>query len=295
MLNDEIPGGCLESEDVRDFSAEHILGSEDGNLPEQVRMWTEAENQGNTVMCTCYSAYHVDTILNEIEHGKDVEPNPDRGWELQKKFGTYSKNGDYVRTALRSITENGLHTRNGHIYPVKGFAQASRFELDRWLARGFPIVTSANVTKTNFKKAKHEGVWGGNDGSRVSGHAFAIIGYDKDYYIALNSYGKTWGKYEDGTFNIRRSDITQLGTCYIIYDAKDLEYIFRDVTEESPLAEDIKWAAENGLFKGHGPDDADNVDKLFLPDKPITRAESAVVMHRLYNLIMSKVFRDGQY
>lgn len=274
-MNDTQPSGALDRPDFRDYIAEQILGKDDIPLPEQVRLDLKEGDQGKSVMCTCFSAYHAAQIANEMEHKEVLDPLFDKGWELQGKLGTRTSNGDYVQTALKSIVKNGLITSDG-VYKIDGYARIEKSEINYWLAKGFAIVTSGPVTKTNFKKAKYEGVWTGLDGERVGGHAFVLTGYKPFYKIASNSYGDTWGKFNDGTFLIKNEDVEDLGTCYILYDHKDLKYIFKDVTEDSPFAEAIKSLKDKGIMNGYG-------DGTFLPNNPVTRAELAQV---IYNSIL---------
>ena len=85
-----------------------------------------------------------------------------------------------------------------------------------------------NISISNTLLSLPEGVWTGLDGERVGGHAFVLTGYKPFYKIASNSYGDTWGKFNDGTFLIKNEDVEDLGTCYILYDHKDLKYIFKE-------------------------------------------------------------------
>lgn len=276
MQNDELPVGSLDLPDERDFWAEHLLGVDKSKeLPSKVKLMTEANNQGNSVKCTCYSTYSVGTILNEIEHKHKIDDLPDIGWELQKKFGTYGKKGDYVQTALSSVKKNGIRTAEG-IYDIEGYARVKHEDVKYWLAEGHPLVTSGPVTKTNFKKAKYEGEWTGNDGDTVAGHAFALIGYEPGFYWALNSYGPTWGFFSDGTFKIPEELLKDLGGTYILYDKKDVKRVFKDVSEDSWFVEACKWGKKNEIVKGYE-------DGSFRPESPITRAEMLQVLYDYHN------------
>jgi len=278
-MNDVLPNGALDRPDVRDYSAEQILGKDDVPLPESVKLQLKEGDQKTSVMCTCFSAYHACQIANEYEHEIELDPWFEKGWEVQGKFGTRTEDGDYVQTALKSVVKNGFFA-NGENYKVDGYARIEKSDINYWLAKGYAIVTSASVTKTNFKKAKHDGIWSGIDGAVVGGHAFVLTGYKPFYKIASNSYGKTWGKFEDGTFLIKNEDVKDLGSCYIIYDHKDLEYIFKDVTENSPYADAIEWAKDNGIVNGYG-------DGSFLPTQPITRAEMVQILYN-YSKYLTK-------
>lgn len=269
-MSDSIPTGSFDKPDLDEKMAEHILGTTITNTPDTYIMDTIASDQKGTVHCTTYSTYHVGKILNEIEHNNGISIFPEKGWALQKEFGTYFDKGDYIQTALKSIVKNGMQTLNGTVYPFTGYAQVKKEEINSWLAKGYPVVTSSPVTKTNFVKARDVGIFGGLDGEIVAGHAFAIIGYKPSYKVALNSYGATWGKSGNGTFLIEDKDIANLGTAYILYDAKDLDYLFNDVTSESWAYEAVKFCKDNGIVKGYP-------DGNFLPNAQITRAEAVQI------------------
>jgi len=276
--SEEVPRGAIDLPDVRDYSAEHVLGAADIPLPEEVFLHLEEGSQGNSVMCTCFSAYHAAQIANEAEHGTLLTPDFIKGWSLQGEFGTRTKDGDYVQTALKSLVKNGLHTLTGN-KPILGYATIEKTyeSIQYWLARGYAVVTSMRVTNTNFKKAKNEGVWGGMDGGVVGGHAVTISGYKEDHLIVSNSYGANWGYFRNGTFKVKRQDVPALGTCYVVYDKKDAEYLYKDVTNESPHFEAIKKMKELGIMTGYE-------DGRFGPNNPVTRSELAAVLTRFINL-----------
>lgn len=272
-MSDVLPIGAKDLPDKRDYIAEQILGIDDIPLPDEVRLELDEGDQGTSVMCTCFSAYHAAQVANEMEHNTSLDPLFDKGWELQGKFGTHTPAGDYVQTALKSIVKNGLITSDG-VYMIDGYSQIDNTDINYWLAQGHAIVTFAPVTKTNFKKAKYDGVWSGLDGDKVGGHAFILSGYKPFYKIASNSYGSDWGKFNDGTFLIKNEDVKDLGTSYILYDRRDLKFIFKDVTEESPFAEAIRSMKDEGIMNGYE-------DGTFGPNRPITRAEQAQVIQNL--------------
>src|SRR3990167_4663891 len=255
-----------------------ILGETDTvELPdEHIIKIIDPKNQGaqesTKVACTCYSTYHAAEILNEVEHKENITSLPIQGWEIQKKYGTYQEGyGDYLRTALKSVVENNM-LAEGAEYPFEGYAIIGRgdnldFDTIRgWLYRGFPIITSALVTKTNFTKARDTGIWGGNDGVRISGHAFSVIGYTKDCLIALNSYGR-WGKMENGTFLIGKENIKYLEGLYVLYDKKDLTEYDKEIQVAT------EFVVNNGISNGQRLTD------------PILRQEMFIMLSRFYNLI----------
>lgn len=110
-------------------------------------------------------------------------------------------------------------------------------------------------------------------------HCYCLVGYHDGIqsFIAKNSYGPKWGKKKDGTFDVPYTDFGKLFSKYIIYDKQDFPMIFKDVSENSPFAEAIKYVRDTGLMKGYGT--AENpLERLFMPEKPVTRAELAQVL-----------------
>lgn len=277
---EEIYGNSIDKPSPSDHIAEHILGVDTTKvLPEEVLMATEAGNQGSVPMCTTMGNCHVSKILNEIEHHIKITPAYAKEWDLQGEFGTRVEGGgDFVQTALKNIVKNGLITEDGHVYPISGYARIQKDEINYWLSLGFPIVTSTMVTKTNYKNAKSTGYWTGNDGNRTGGHCIALNGYTPTAKVALNSYGPKWGFFKDGTFRIKNELAGDLGTCYIIYDQKDVEqaaFIFKDVTSLSPYQDAIFEMKKLGIMNGYE-------DGRFRPEQPVTRAELSQV---LYNMV----------
>jgi len=279
----------IDLPDPRDFRATHLFGAETTSVPIEIKMMTKADDQLQTQHCSTYGTYHVARILNEIERqmkGNYLHGLPEEGWKLQLQFGTGSEaDGDYVQTALKSIVKNGLLCDEG-TFKLDGYARIMNKDINYYIAKGFPVITSSDVTKTNFKTTTfnaNQGVWSGIDGPVVGGHCFAIIGYKNDYKWALNSWGSDCGFVKDGTFLIKDSDAEKLNTCYILYDHKDMAMIFKDVSDQSPHAEGIKWCLDKGIALGYNSDTIANpADRLFMPEQAITRAEMCTMLKRAY-------------
>jgi len=284
--------GCKDVPDNRDFQAEHVLGNTTIILPEEVNLLNiSVHNQGKTNHCTSYGLTHIHEILNTVEFSREVELDPEEQWHNQKEYPGTAKedSGDSLQSALASLKRYGLSYNDGKGYKqlfIENYAVINKTigDFKGWLSKGFPIYTGTAVTSTNYTKAKTTGIWGGLDGANVGGHCIAIVGYNKDGFVALNSYGPDWGKYGNGIFIIKYDDVKYLFTSYIIYDRTDIEYIFKDVAINSPMAESIKWALDNKIVNGYG-DDPDPKKRFFKPNEPITRAEQIAIIKRLYDLI----------
>lgn len=56
---------------------------------------------------------------------------------------------------------------------------------------------------------------------------------------------------------------------------------YKEEPVKEVISEDMRWAIENGLFRGYG-------DGTYGPKEPLTREQAASVLRKLYNLINSK-------
>lgn len=295
-MTEEIYGGCTDSPDDRDYVADYLLGVIDTNdLPESFSLLnTNAKTQGS-MNCTAFALTHCFEILNRIEHGADVILNANEQWQNQKETGASDKNGDTLQNALITLFNNGLKdnyekTDDGK-FKITQFAKVNKNlnSLKHRIHSGLPIYTGGNYTKTNFVNARDKGYWTGNDGDVLTGHAFAIVGWRNDNELeVLNSYSRNWGKYKNGTFFIEEKHVNDLYSTYVIFDKKDLTMIFKDVSEESPHAEAIKFLLDNKIMQGYDSQTIyDPKKRLFMPAQSINRAELAQVIFNLikkYNL-----------
>lgn len=59
---------------------------------------------------------------------------------------------------------------------------------------------------------------------------------------------------------------------------KEETVAFNDVTTKTPHWEDIKWLKDTGISKGYS-------DGSYKPNAPLTRADAAAFLHRLYELL----------
>jgi hypothetical protein len=289
----------IDKPDSRDYIADHLLWSGDVNLPLVVNLidFCITHNQGNTNHCTAYWLTHIFQILNSIERELKVKLSPEEQWanQLINPWTAREEMWDYLQSALKSLKNYWLNYWNEKL-TINWYAVVHRWSFKWYLAKKMPIYTWTHFTKTNYKKAKETWVWGWMDGPVTWWHAIAIIWYDENYYknknweketvyIALNSWWDKWWFFGNWTFLIREKDLENLFTSYVVFDDVDIKKIFKDVSEKSPLSEYIKWWAEKQLIKGYGDENLPNDEKLFMPDKPITRAELMVVLKRFYDLL----------
>lgn len=263
--------GAVDIPDERDYSAEHLFGALEVELPPSVNLNNvPSHNQGRSWHCTAYALTHVMEILNTLEFHLQAMADPEEQWANQKfeRGGAESMEteGDSLQNALRTLVKYGLNNKTPAIEVPKfeitnyAFVENKIESVKKWLAKGMPIYTGA-----------------GN-------HCFALVGYHDGMqaFIAKNSYGPTYGKAKDGTFNVPYASFGNLFSKYIVFDKQDLKMIFKDVSESSPMAEAIKFVQEKGLMKGYGSSNEPK-ERLFMPEKPVTRAELAQVLFNFFN------------
>jgi hypothetical protein len=277
--------GCLEDKlDDRDFLVEDILGATDIVVPEEFTIKIiDAKDQGaqksTRVACTCYSTYHAAETMIEVALKQEINSDPIKGWELQGLLGTRSASGDYVRTALKSLVQNGLATDDG-FHMFGGFAtlgtgavSGAVLKMKQALYSGTPIITSIRIYE-NTSAGIRNGTLPTPVGKLVTGHAVTIIGYSKEGWLILNSFGAKWGKYKNGTFWVLPYANTKLlESLFILYPNKT-NMIFDDIYDSSPNAKEIKQMRDLGIMKG-------TLENRFEPDRPMTRREMAIVMSRV--------------
>lgn len=272
--------GAYDQPSPNDFKAQHILGAPlvlVQNLPKKVNMndLVPSDNQGASLHCTAYGLTHIHRILNSIEFAIQISMNPEEQWGNQctvKGIPVNSYVGDSLQNALNALSKFGLknveNSKGPKVFQITGFADISHdvTTAKQWLASQMPIYTG----------------W--------KDHCFALVGYsdENQCFIAKNSYGPKWGIKGDGTFDISYSDLAKLFTFYIIYDKPDLPMIFKDVSENSAMAPQIKRIRDLGLMKGYG--DSENFEeRFFRPEQQITRAEQAVLTSNFLDLLEKKL------
>lgn len=285
--------GCIleETEDCRDYKLEDLFGTQDVNdLPKtHLIKLIDAKNQGalqvTKYACTCFSSYHsIETMLETLTN-QLITTNPVKGWECQQKYGTYIEGvGDYLKTAFKSLQENGCiadeNTYQVHGYASLGWGHMPDIipKIKRNLANNLALVTSYTVYSDSKTQHTKGYLTKSQTLKKVGGHAVCIIGYDEEGVIILNSYGSKWGIFKNGTFKVKWEDISLLKGIYVLFPNSPVNMIFNDVSENSPHAEAIKFVKEKELMKGTD-------SGRFEPDRPMTRREMAIVLERFYNVI----------
>lgn len=275
MLEDGLknsPGGASDPFDSRNYVADHILGAAVVDCPPAVNLNDKlTHNQGRSYHCTAYSLTHCVEIMKTLEHSMQAQSDPEEQWANQvydNKNGTCSEGvGDTLLHALQIFVKYGLNNKQPQIQTDKylglGYAMVGN-DIDsmrKRLAQGYPLYT------------------GSGD------HCFCLVGYsdERKAFLAKNSYGENWPeKGGNGIWEIGYGEVDKLFTKYIIYTKKEVPMIFKDVSENSPMADAIKWGLDKKLILGYGAGD-DPKERLFKPDQPLTRAEFLTILQRYDN------------
>ncbi len=278
-------GGAIWEEDKRDYLIEDIVGAGEYTYPESFVIDITESNQNEQketyYACTCYSTYHAVQAIKKVLDGVNYDLDFLTGFRKQRTYGTFQEGfGDHLRTAFKSVTENGVLLKDGTKIEVEGYALVGNGQtVDHEKIKHF--ISQGNALVTTY--AIQEG-----DTSKTTGyltplntkvkflHAVAITGYTKDYVVISNSYTDKWGKHRNGTFRVKWEHLHLLKGIYVLYLKPKVNMIFDDVTEASPHADAIKFVKEKGLMTGS--------DGKFRPEENLTRRELAIVLERFFNL-----------
>jgi len=285
MPTDINPQGATDLPDERDYKVEHILGAAPSDLPESVNLLNvPAKDQKKTMHCTAYGLTHVLEILNTIEHALQIQLDAEEQWKNQLTYPATAKEevGDSLQSAIKSLKKFGLFTSKIKTEDGKlriqsyGLSNKNPEELKGWLSKSLPFYTGCQTDQ--WAAAKTTGIL--NITGTGGGHAFVIVGYNKNGFIGLNSWGAKWGKFGNGTFIIPFDQSIKLFSCYLIYDEKEVTHLFKDVTSASWAYNAIKTCLENSIMNGYGEGAA--IDRFFMPNQFVTRAELAQTAANLF-------------
>jgi hypothetical protein len=197
-------------------------------------------------------------IMNTIEFAMQALADPEEQWANQKyERGNpeyMEKEGDSLQNALNALLKYGLNNKSPDIkldkFRITGYAKIlnTNDDIKKWLARGYPVYTGAGR------------------------HCFCIVGYHDGLqaFQAKNSL-------KADPFDIKYDETGKLFSKYILHDKIDMSMLFKDVSENSPMASSIKRVADLGIMRGYGNSD-NPLERLFMPDKALTRAEVCVII-----------------
>ena len=172
---------------------------------------------------------------------------------------------------MKKITDNIPELdRYAKQYPIKGYTAinyADRDKKDR-------LIKDALTRQANGELKGYGLLAASNDYFRGGGHAIMLTGWDdkKGRYTFKNSWGENYGDKGYGT--IPKNEINEV--YLILFD--DIELPFTDVSKDAWYFGAVKNMFCAGFMNG-------TTETTFEPDKPITRAEMAVLMNRFLGMV----------
>lgn len=265
-------GGAFDAPSDQDYIATHILGAVTApDMPSEVNLNSldHTHSQGKSMHCTAYGITHAKEIQETLQYHISALCDPEEQWanqvysQGQAYAAAMEKEGTSLQVALQALLKYGLNNKTTAIkvdkFRIVGYSKIENTlaDIKKWLALGFAIYTGSGA------------------------HCYCLCGYDDatSELIALNSYGRSASR-PRGEFRIPYSKIDTLFSKYILHDAQDIMMIFQDVSEKSPMAEAIKYCRDKKIMVGYGTD-SDPLQRLFQPEKPVTRAEMAQIIFNM--------------
>lgn len=297
--------------DERDFQRPHFFGSDsDRKIPKHFdhTLIYPTKNQLESMACGYFSGIRLLEVKYYMNTGKLLNISNERIFELWDQgcslgFGDKTR-GSFIYDVLKFLQKHPQVFKDSNGEDVKIWVQ-DYFVVDRFndqeyweeIYYGGGVLTGTssrlglNLIKAKFRPYLAES----KKANKNDGHAFPAMGRGYEYKDFVNrrwinktaenaskhpnSWGEKWGL--NGAFYTTEEQRTNLFRCWgftIGHDGQEIvkepEKIFKDVSNSSWAYESIKYCKEKGIFKG-------TQDGLFLPDKPISRAELATVLHRL--------------
>lgn len=202
--NKDFPGCLPPLPDYRNVLGSSLL--EETPIPTNYRIpyQLKVKNQGSKPYCVAYSSSLIKEE-KELREQNDIEFDPDWLYAECKKIDNYSGDGTYLNMPFKVMLGKGIKPLNG-----------MKMEIDKYRIGGY--VALDDLSQEGLKKAIYQ--WGAviagysysrqgwlteyvrppKAGETTVGHAIALIGWDSDYLIGQNSFGKDWGK--EGIFFI---------------------------------------------------------------------------------------------
>ncbi len=280
----------LETESLKLYDAETILGAPSGTYPEEFRLARNVtiKNQGDTGGCLACTL----ATVAEYYYGKQMS----EGWNYGEfRLPTQKNSGLYASTALDAFKNIGQ-------VPLCEFGEMTEMQEIRILTQKLPELKelAAKYRITGYAKIS------GNKEKRdlaikdfLSRYSYPLVGASRNYfhephtitvvgwndktdcYIFQNFWGEEWG--DGGYGEIPKDELSEVYT--LLFNSIDLP--FKDVSEEHWAYKYIKGMYFNGLINGTSED-------TFEPERAVTRAEVAAIIYRLCEKLDEREIRKDK-
>lgn len=230
-------GYIPDEPDDRDYIFK--LSTSEGEIPDTIDLRPYAsgiENQGQLgSCCACASVAILEYLDNRTTGDYTNLSKLFAYYSVREDMGTTSyDSGASIRGILRAIANKGVCKESLWKYYIKNYKtkppeecyqDALKHQILYYyricaledirlsLSRGYPVICGIQVYESfEGEQAETTGyVPMPQTGERyLGGHAIAILGYDKDYFICRNSWGKAWG--DGGYFYLTPEYFSKLGS-----------------------------------------------------------------------------------
>lgn len=269
MGNEEL-NSCIDEASSLDYSYDEMVevSSSDQNVVKSVKYIPKTIfNQGavsdTSNGCTRFWLTHISNAQNEFLMDEvpwimipEIDPLP--VWvRAYTKKPAIKKRGDSLQNALNQFKDEWL---------ITGFAKLTSEESMKHSLDNCRLIYTGSFNG-NWELVRKNKVYSIRTDGKIVGHAFCIVGYDNEWWIAINSYGK-----DNGVFHIPYSLTNTLFTRYSILDNRDEEIItnYKIKRMGGITIEDAKKALENNFWNGE------------YPQAQASREEVAAMIQRLY-------------
>lgn len=263
--------------------------SEDIELPDEYMLpkdkIPDCRDQKDTSQCVAFATTNIMQILNQIEtgqrerfsttyvygrHREDFERSakgmyPERVLEKLRKLGSVKE--ELIPELLENPEAYDFIQHHSDLDELD--RQAEPYKIDTYV--GFTPYGDSKKRAIEPKMAllKYEipllGIMTTPDGT----HAIALIGWDKDGFYYMNS----WGKY-CGDNGVCHMEYGKLRRAYMMIDAKNTnDFPFTDVEEDRWSRKAIEHCYNAGLVNGKG-------NNIFDPSGNLTREEMCQILYK---------------
>jgi len=246
-------------EDYMNEYAEWLTGQIWNNLKNKV--YDQFDQKSTYKACSCYG-------LGVIYNGNNLAEYSSKGFHFEQEDPKYSwqdfQSGRWIPNKGASLQQmlSFYKKRN----KIEWYMRADTLEwCKNALANWFLIYTGTK--SCDWRKAWAE--WRFVYKRDWGGHCFALIGYDKEWFIAVNSFWTDWG--DSWYFVIPYKDFEYLFSKYVIIDKDDT-----GILANLEYDREFKKAIELGITNWSDPDWKSN------------RKQVAVMVYRLYKRLINE-------
>ena len=221
----------------------------------ELKVWNQYDQEETYKACSCYGLTAIFNWNNMIEFSKKgiewEQENPRWKWNVFQAERGYPDMWASLQDMMKFFNKRKLIDW----YLQCKTAQECKNALKNW----FGIYTGSKLCSWSKTSKAKSFVYDSN----WANHCFAVVGYDDNWLIAINSFGENWG--DKWFFYIPDENYKNLFSTYAIVDHDDTGKI-----EEMRFNMEYQKAIELQITNWTRPDDM------------ATRKEVAVMVYRAY-------------